>query len=120
MEKEQTRERERNMRPIARVGIASGQKEFHPYPEVDFAADCPAICGNLAICYNPLQSRADLTRFDLPNKSFAASALGDVPPRWYGWRKMPKSFTGLAQDSGCITDGKRGWNTGIFMMTTHD
>ena len=28
MEKEQTRERERNMRPIARVGIASGQKEF--------------------------------------------------------------------------------------------
>ena len=28
MEKEQTRERERYRRPIARVGIASGQKEF--------------------------------------------------------------------------------------------
>ena len=32
MEKEQTRERERYTRPIARVGIASGQKEFLPDP----------------------------------------------------------------------------------------
>ena len=29
MEKEQTRERERSRRPIARVGIASGQKSFY-------------------------------------------------------------------------------------------